>query len=195
MKTQPALGNIEGIDGKLYTSDIDKSNALNKLFSSIFTNEDPSTAPTFNINKSDDVSLSSITIDPSIVFEKLATGKAPGPDGWPAEVFKQCADQLCVPLSILLNKSLESSVLPHDWKIGYITLIYKKGNKVKVNNYRPVCLMSIVIKIFESIIKDTLSNYLSNYNLLSPNQHGFVPRRSCCTQLSCTEFNYKLVTL
>ena len=27
MKTRPALGNIEGIDGKLYTSDIDKSNA------------------------------------------------------------------------------------------------------------------------------------------------------------------------
>ena len=132
------------------------------------------------------VSLSSITIDPSIVVEKLAslkTGKAPGPDGWPAEVFKQCADQLCVPLSILFNKSLESSVLPDDWKIGYITPIYKKGNKTKVDNYRPVCLTSIVIKIFESIIKDTLSNYLSDNNLLSPNQHGFVPRRSCCTQL------------
>ena len=186
MKTRPALGNIEGIDGKLYTSDIDKSNALNNFFSSVFTNEDPSTAPTFNIDKSDDVSLSSITIDPSIVFEKLAslkTGKAPGPDGWPAEVFKQCADQLCVPLSILFNKSLESSVLPDDWKIGYITPIYKKGNKTKVDNYRPVCLTSIVIKIFESIIKDTLSNYLSDNNLLSPNQHGFVPRRSCCTQL------------
>ena len=25
--------------------------------------------------------------------------------------------------------------------------------------------------------------YLSDNNLLSPNQHGFVPRRSCCTQL------------
>ena len=29
----------------------------------------------------------------------------------------------------------------------------------------------------------TLSKYLSDNNLLSPNQHGFVPRRSCCTQL------------
>ena len=66
-----------------YTSDVDKSNALNKFFSSVFTNEDPSTAPTFNIDKSDDVSLYSITIDPSIVFEKLASlkiGMAPGPE-------------------------------------------------------------------------------------------------------------------
>ena len=59
--------------------------------------------------------LSSITITPSVVFDKLAslkTGKVPGPDGWPAEVFKQCADQLCVPLSILFVKSLESGLLP-----------------------------------------------------------------------------------
>ena len=57
--------------------------------------------------------LSGITINPSIVFEKLASLKtgeecAPGPDGWPVEVFKQCADWLCVPLSILLTNPLES---------------------------------------------------------------------------------------
>ena len=55
MKTRPAIGNIEGIDGKLYTSDKDKSNALNKFFSSIFAHEDPNTAPTFYVDKSDDV--------------------------------------------------------------------------------------------------------------------------------------------
>ena len=186
MKTRPAIGNIEGIDGKLYTSDEDRSNALNRYFSSVFTQEDPNTAPIFHIDKSDDVSLSSINITPSIVFDKLVslqTGKLPGPDGWPAEVFKQCADQLCVPLSVLFVKSLVGGILPEDWKIGYITPIYKKGNKTKVNNYRPVCLTSVVIKILESIIRDALSNYITNNNLLSPNQHGFIPRRSCCTQL------------
>ena len=99
MKTRPAIGNIEGIDGKLYTSDEDKSNALNRFFSSVFTQEDPNTAPIFHIDKSDDVSLSSINITPSIVFDKLISlksGKSPGPDRWPAEVFKQCADQLYV---------------------------------------------------------------------------------------------------
>ena len=84
MKTRPAYGNIEGIDGKLYTSDEDKSNALNRFFSSVFTQEDPNTAPIFHIDKSDDVSLSSINITPSIVFDKLVSlksGKSPGPDG------------------------------------------------------------------------------------------------------------------
>jgi len=36
IKTCPAIGSIEGIDGKLYTSDKDKSNALDKFFSSAF---------------------------------------------------------------------------------------------------------------------------------------------------------------
>ena len=127
------------------------------------------------MDKNDDVSLSSINITPSIVFDKLVSlksGKSPGPDGWPAEAFKQCADQLCVPLSILFIKSLLSGILPEDWKIGYITPIYKKGNKTKVNNYCPVCLTSVMIKILESIIRDNLSNYLSDNNLLSPIQHG-----------------------
>ena len=163
---------------------MDKSNAFNSFFFSVFTTEDPSTAPIFNIDKSNSVSLSSVTINPSVVYDKptsVKTGKASGPDGWPAEVFKQCANHLCVPLSILLNKSLESSVLPNDWKMGYITPIHKKGNKTKANNYRPVCLTSVVIKIFESIVKDNVSTYLSVNNLLSPNQQGFVLKRSCCT--------------
>ena len=42
------------------------------------------------------------------------------------------------------------------------------------------------------VIRDALSNYLSNNNLLTPNQHGFIPRRSCCTQLLHTLNNWTL---
>ena len=86
MKTCPAIGSIEGNDGKLCTSDKDKSNVFNQFFSSVFTTEDSNTVPSFHLNKNDDISLSSITINPSVVFENLMSlkcGKAPGPDGWP----------------------------------------------------------------------------------------------------------------
>jgi len=52
MKIRPSMGSVEGIDGKLYVSDKDKSNAFNKFFSSVFTAEDPSTVPNFHVNKS-----------------------------------------------------------------------------------------------------------------------------------------------
>jgi len=51
------------------------------------------------------------------------------------------------PLVNTFYKLLERGILPQDWKTGHITPIYKKGNKTKVNNYRPVCLTSIVIKV------------------------------------------------
>ena len=89
----------------------------------------------------------SITINPSVVFEKITAlkcGKVPGLDGWPVEVFRKCADHLCTPLSILFIKSLESGIQPQDWKTGHITLIYKKGNKSKVNNYRPVWYLNLL---------------------------------------------------
>ena len=60
-------------------------------------------------------------------------------------------------------------------KIGHITLIFKKGSKVKVNNYHPVYLTSVIIKLLESIVKDTLLSHLFNHNLLSDKQHGFIP--------------------
>jgi len=81
--------------------DKDKSNALNKFFSSVFTTEDPNTVPSFHVDKNDDISLSSITINLSAVLEKLTSlkcGKVPGPDGWPVEVLQI----ICVPSSILL---------------------------------------------------------------------------------------------
>jgi len=64
---------------------------------------------------------------------KLISLKAPGPDGWPVEVFKKCTDHLCTPLRILFIKSLKSGILPQDWKTGHITPMYKKGNKTKIN--------------------------------------------------------------
>ena len=69
METCPAIGSIEGIDGKLCTSDKDKSNALNKFFSSVLKTEDPNTVPSFHVDKNDGISLSSITINPFFVFE------------------------------------------------------------------------------------------------------------------------------
>jgi len=92
--------------------------------------EDPNTVPIFHVDKKDDICMSSITINPSVVFEKLTSlkcGKAPGPDGWPVKVFKKCADHFCTPpLVYTFIKSLESGILTQDWKTGHIAPIYKK---------------------------------------------------------------------
>ena len=57
----------------------------------------------------------------------------------------------------------------------------KKGSKDKAENYRPVSLTSIVGKILESIIKDSIVDFLEEHKLLRNMQHGFTSGRSCLT--------------
>ena len=126
------IGSIEGMDGQLHHSDCTKANAFNNFFSSVFVHEDSNTVPTFTTGRDDLTTLSYITVTPAIVFDKLhslKSNKSPGPDGWPPVILRNCAEHLCVPLSMLFNKSLENRLLPKDWKIGHITPIFKRGAK------------------------------------------------------------------
>ena len=69
-----------------------------------------------------------------------------------------------------------------------IRAIHKKGLKNDPGNYRPVSMTSVISKIMESIIRDAIVEHLVRNNLLTDDQHGFVPRRDCITQLLlCTE--------
>jgi len=73
---------------------------------------------------------------------------------------------------VIIAKGLEGRAHLHQ--------LLKKGSKVKVNNNRPVCLTSVIVKVLESIVKDALLLRLTQHNILSDKQHGFIP---CCTQL------------
>ena len=64
-----------------------------------------------------------------------------------------------------------------------ITAIYKKGSKKLAGNYRPVSLTSVVCKLMESIIKDSIMEHMSKNNLLNSQQYGFVSGRSTVLQL------------
>ena len=50
-------------------------------------------------------------------------------------------------------------------------------------NYRPISLTSVVCKVMEKIILDSLLDFLRLHGLLSGHQHGFLARRSTCSQL------------
>ena len=73
--------------------------------------------------------------------------------------------------------------LPLDWTSGEIVPIFKKGDRQKPENYRPVSLTAIPITVLESIIRDSLLHHFSINGILHNSQRGFLPRRSCTTQL------------
>ena len=50
-----------------------------------------------------------------------------------------------------------------------------------MENYRPISLPASISKVLERCVLGGLQNHISH--LISCNQHGFLPGRSCVTQL------------
>ena len=69
------------------------------------------------------------------------------------------------------------------WKKTNVVTIHKKGDKQTIKSDRPVSLLPICEKIFERLLYDTMFDFLSKNNLLSPNQSGFRPGDSCINQV------------
>ena len=59
--------------------------------------------------------------------------------------------------------------------------VHKKGARNQAVNYRSVSLLPIVSKVFERILCDEFVKHISP--AISSSQHGFVPRKSCITNL------------
>ena len=114
---------------------------------------------------------------------KLRPGSAPGLDKIYPRVLHAMKQELSTPLSIIFNKSLEEGVVPLEWKNTNVTPIFKKGSKTEPGNYRPVSLTSAVCRVMESLLRDAIVSHLTLHNLINKTQHGFVPHRSCLTNL------------
>ena len=117
-------------------------------------------------------------------INKIEIDKSPaGPDNISARLLKETNLELCKPLTTLFKRSIAESKLPDAWKEAQIVPIYKKGQKSKPGNYRPISLTSVVGKVLERLVKEEIMNFLEENNLLSQSQFGFRNGRSCQLQL------------
>lgn len=78
-------------------------------------------------------------------------------------------------------KIIKSSL--SDWKKVDVVPIHKKYDKQLLKNYRPVPLLPICAKVFESIIYNTIFKYIVKNNLIFENQSAFKQGDSCINQL------------
>ena len=84
----------------------------------------------------------------------LKTGKSPGYDGIQAKFLKLAGANLAFSLSMLFNKCVELCTFPTSMKMADISPIYKKLDNLCKNNYRSVNLLSVLSKLFESLMAE-----------------------------------------
>ena len=139
-------------------------------------------------NDNNFINLKFHELDVLLLLKNINPSKAAGPDGIHGMVLKNCAPSLAKPLTIMFNISFVTGIIPDDWKLASVVPIHKKDEKGSVENYRPISLTSLIMKIFEKCIRQELSNACDE--LLDPRQHGFINAKSCTTQM--VPFTYDL---
>ena len=193
MKCKGTVGPLKDSSG-IYTKDPQEmSELLNKQFTSVFTkpkesyklhNPESFFRQNENLENAEAMTDIEFTIDDVIkAVEQLKENSASGPDGWSATFMKKCKIALAVPLSIIWRQSLDTGEIPKVLKTANITPLYKGGAKNDPKNYRPVALTSHIIKCFERILREKITEFLERNCLYNVNQHGFRSGRSCLSQL------------
>ena len=115
-------------------------------------------------------------------LKKMKDNKSPGVDGISQKMLKEIAEEISIPLAKVFNLSIQEGIVPLKWKIANVVPIFKKGNRCKPENYRPVSLTSVVCKLLESLLRDHMVEFMNKHNLLNHSQ-GFMKGRSCLTNL------------
>ena len=114
-------------------------------------------------------------------IKKLKNGKAPGLDGIINEIFKNADEESHKHLCTLYNHIFNNEDFPEQWSRGLIFPLFKGGPdeaRVDPNRYRGITLLSIVGKIYTSILNTRLYNWCDNNNILVDEQCGFRKSRS-----------------
>ena len=98
-------------------------------------------------------------------------------------MLKLCGERICRPLNIIFKTCLNTGKFCSEWKKGNVVPINKKDDKQNVKNHRPVSVLPICGKICERLIYNVMYNFVTENDLISPNQSGFRSYNSCVNQL------------
>ena len=101
-------------------------------------------------------------------------GKSPGPDRLPNILYRAFAKPLAPILAAVYNKARASGAMPKGFNDGIVTILYKKGVRTDVRNYRPITLLNNDYKILTRILAKRMLRIITQ--CISDNQIGFMPR-------------------
>lgn len=110
--------------------------------------------------------------------KKVKVGKSPGPDQITGEAVRLIFETIPETLLAVFNQLIKQQCFPTQWKEATVVLLPKAKQTNSALAYRPICLLSILGKLYERLIKSRLEDALVESGGLSDNQYGFVEGRS-----------------
>ena len=127
--------------------------------------------------------LSILTVDVKKKLEKLNINKSPDQDSIHPRIIKELGCTVSLPLATFVINT-ETELHTNGLEGGQISAIYKKRDKKQAGNYRPVSLTSIICRIIESLVRDSIIEYMVANSLFSDKLYDFINGRINCIAIT-----------
>ena len=107
------------------------------------------------------------------------------------KITKYLKNLISLPLTTIINQTLNTGKVPDTLKVAKVRPFHKKGDDILFSNYRPISLLPSFSKIFEKVIYQQTYSYFQTNNLLYSNQYGF--RSGHSTELAGLEIVDRII--
>lgn len=107
---------------------------------------------------------------------QMEHNKAPGPDGFPAEFYQVFWETIKDDLMALFDDFCKGCLPLHSLYFGTIILLPKLNEAVRIEQYRPICLLNVSFKIFTKMALNRL--VMVAHKVISPTQTAFLLGRN-----------------
>jgi hypothetical protein len=112
------------------------------------------------------------------IIKKLKSKNSCDVNGISTKLIKYVGNEIAIPLAHVFNLSLTSGEFPTKLKKCRVVPIFKSGDQLECDNYRPISLLNSISKVLEKIVAEKLIYHLTSNDLLYQHQYGFLPKKS-----------------
>ena len=111
---------------------------------------------------------------------KLITGltskRSMGPDNIPNYLLKLALPYVVEPLTYIYNHCIQKNVFPKIFKTAKVIPLPKNTDRTDPNKFKPISLLSVLLKPLERHVHNQLSTFMKKHNLFHTLQSGFRPK-------------------
>ena len=80
-------------------------------------------------------------------LKEMKKNKSPGNDQLTSDMIRLGGSEALKQVTAIFNNILLTQKIPHEWKEAKIIILFKKGDRKDIKNYRPISLLSHMYKL------------------------------------------------